>query len=311
MSLQYYALFLWERAGVRVAEGACGALCAERERKSFAAAIHFSAIERRSSSFTARLLVRTVPVSNSHPSLITRMKIVGIQGSPSASSRSGSLLALAQSRLQGVATSAHLITVRDLPAQALLHAQFEHPLIRQALDEVSEAQVVLIATPIYKAAYSGVLKSFLDLLPQDALRGKTVLPLATGGSIAHLLALDYALKPVLSALGARDILDPVFATDAQIPKHETLGYSPLPDVVQRVESALQILIDRAEEFERSEEAARERDELIARLQPRSISESSNASNASNASSAPSASSTSSTSSTGTPTWPAGDVRWSV
>jgi FMN reductase len=215
------------------------------------------------------------------------MKIVGIQGSPSASSRSGSLLALAQAQLQGVASSAHLIAVRDLPAPALLHAQFEHPLIRQALAEVSQAQVVLIATPIYKAAYSGVLKAFLDLLPQDALRGKTVLPLATGGSIAHLLALDYALKPVLSALGARDILDPVFATDAQIPKHETLGYAPLPDVIARVEAALQILIDRAEEFERSEEAARERDELLARLQPKP---------------APGASAEA---------WPTRDVRWSV
>lgn len=215
------------------------------------------------------------------------MKIVGIQGSPSANSRSGSLLALAQSRLQGVASNAHLITVRDLPAQALLHAQFEHPLIRQALAEVAQAQVVLIATPIFKAAYSGVLKAFLDLLPQDALRGKTVLPLATGGSIAHLLALDYALKPVLSALGARDILDPVFATDAQITRHDTLGYSPGPDVAERIEAALQILIDRAEEFERSEEAARERDELLARLQPKP----------------------------GVPadptTWPARDVRWSV
>jgi FMN reductase len=155
-----------------------------------------------------------------------------------------------------------------LPAQALLHAQFDHPLIRQALAEVAQAQVVLIATPIYKAAYSGLLKAFLDLLPQDGLRGKTVLPLATGGSIAHLLALDYALKPVLSALGARDILDPVFATDAQIPRHETLGYAPVADVVERVDLALQSVIARAEEFTRSEEAARERDELLARLQPK-------------------------------------------
>ena len=215
------------------------------------------------------------------------MKIVGIQGSPSAVSRSSALLALAQSRLAPLASRLQLLTVRELPAQALLHAQFEHAAIRQALADVEQAQVVLIATPIYKAAYSGLLKAFLDLLPQDALRGKTVLPLATGGSIAHLLALDYALKPVLSALGARDILDPVFATDAQIPKHETLGYAPLPEVVERVDFALQTLIERAEEFARSEEAARERDELIARLQPRpaSLADAEN--------------------------WAARDVRWSV
>lgn len=216
------------------------------------------------------------------------MKIVGIQGSPSASSRSGSLLALAlaltHSRLQPAASRSHLIAVRDLPAQALLHAQFDHALIRQALAEVAQAQVVLIATPIYKAAYSGALKAFLDLLPQDGLRGKTVLPLATGGSLAHLLALDYALKPVLSALGARDILDPVFATDAQVTKHDALGYAPGPEVVGRIESALQSLIDRAAEFARSEAAARERDALLARLQPRPADPMK---------------------------WPARDLRWSV
>ena len=215
------------------------------------------------------------------------MNIVAIQGSPSASSRSGSLLALAQSRLASVASGVHVITVRELPAQALLQAQFDHPVIRRALAEVALAQVVLVATPIYKAAYSGALKSFLDLLPQDGLHGKTVMPLATGGSLAHVLALDYALKPVLSALGARDILDPVFATDAQVIRNETGGYSPLPEVVERVEFALRVLVDRAEEFERSEEAARERDELLVRLNQRPAA------------------------STHQDAWPVRDLRWSV
>ncbi|WP_372430482.1 NAD(P)H-dependent oxidoreductase [Janibacter melonis] len=45
-----------------------------------------------------------------------------------------------------------------------------------------------------------MLKTFLDLLPQDALRGKVVLPVATGGSPAHVLSVDYALRPVLASL---------------------------------------------------------------------------------------------------------------
>jgi FMN reductase len=173
------------------------------------------------------------------------MKVVAIQGSPSAVSRSGSLLALALSRLQAVGGHGHVISLRELPAEALLQAQADDALIRQAVAEVAQAQVVLIATPIYKAAYSGLLKVFLDLLPQDALRGKTVLPLATGGSIGHLLAIEYALKPVLSALGARDILDPVFAADAQVPPHATRGHAPLPDVVARVDLALRSVVERA------------------------------------------------------------------
>ncbi|GAA2254092.1 hypothetical protein GCM10010430_42290 [Kitasatospora cystarginea] len=52
-------------------------------------------------------------------------------------------------------------------------------------------------------AYSGLLKTLLDVLPQYALAGKTVLPLATGGSTAHVLAVDYALRPVLASMGGR------------------------------------------------------------------------------------------------------------
>jgi FMN reductase len=55
---------------------------------------------------------------------------------------------------------------------------------------------------VYKAAYTGLLKSFLDLLPQYALAGKTVLPLVTGGTPAHVLTVDYALRPVLASMGA-------------------------------------------------------------------------------------------------------------
>jgi len=71
-----------------------------------------------------------------------------------------------------------------------------------------------------------------------------VLPLATGGSPAHMLALDYALKPVLGALGARDILDSVFATDAQLPPHAAGGFVPEAALVQRLDRALQPLLVR-------------------------------------------------------------------
>ncbi|MGA5194026.1 NAD(P)H-dependent oxidoreductase [Streptomyces exfoliatus] len=61
----------------------------------------------------------------------------------------------------------------------------------------------LVPRQIYKAAYSGLLKTFLDLLPQHAFAGKPVLPLATGGSPAHVLAPEYALRPILTAFGAQ------------------------------------------------------------------------------------------------------------
>lgn len=75
---------------------------------------------------------------------------------------------------------------------------------------------MIVGSPVYKASFSGVLKAYLDLLPQKALAGKPVLPLFIGGSIAHLLAIDYALKPVLSALGARYQFGGVYAVESQV-----------------------------------------------------------------------------------------------
>lgn len=169
------------------------------------------------------------------------MHITSISGSPSARSRSAWLTQLALTRLEGVASRSEHIAVRELPAEALMAADTRDATIAQAVDAVAGASLVIVGTPIYKAAYSGVLKLFLDLLPPDALRGKTVLPLATGGSPAHLLALDYALKPVLGALGARHVLDGVFATDAQLLRHESGGYVPEPDLLARLDRALEPL----------------------------------------------------------------------
>lgn len=165
------------------------------------------------------------------------MNIVGIAGSPTRPSRSTALLRQALTQLEAAGGHTRLIEVSELPSQAILRADFRDPSVVAALEQVQAADLVVVATPIYKAAYSGVLKAFLDLLPQDGLQGKPVLVLGTGGSIAHLLALDYALKPVLSALGARHILDVVYAEDSQFVRDEQ-GHQPVDAVLRRLERAL-------------------------------------------------------------------------
>ena len=165
------------------------------------------------------------------------MAIVALAGSPSANSRSTALLRHVLASFPDAMPRTEIV-LRDLPAAALVRADVDDPAIRSARAQVAAARLVVIATPIYKASYSGLLKTFLDLLPQDALRGKTVLALGTGGSAAHLLALDYALKPVLAALGARHILDAVYAVDAQFTPHAAHGHVAHDEVVQRVARAL-------------------------------------------------------------------------
>lgn len=131
--------------------------------------------------------------------------VLSVSGSPSVSSRTAKLVRHLDARLAARGHEVVPLDIRTIPAEALLGADFRHPAVVEAAELFDRADGIVIATPVYKAAYSGVLKALLDLLPQYALTGKTVLPLATGGTTAHVLAIDYALRPVLSSMGARHI----------------------------------------------------------------------------------------------------------
>jgi FMN reductase len=168
-----------------------------------------------------------------------------IAGSPSERSRTGALLEAAGQRLEEEGAYVDRIRVRNMSPQALLLADFGHASISRAIGQVAQANVVIVATPVYKAAYSGLLKVFLDVLPQDAFKGKTVLPLATGGSANHMLAVDYALRPVLQSLGARHVLQSIFATDAQITLSAQGAYHLAPDISKRLDHAVDQLMAEA------------------------------------------------------------------
>lgn len=139
-----------------------------------------------------------------------------ITGSPSRSSKTSRLGALVGQRLTRLKLDNSLLEIRSLPADDLLHARADAPDIAAALARVAAARGVVIATPIYKAAYAGLLKTFLDLLPQFGLRDKVVLPLATGGSLAHVLSIDYALRPVLSSLEPLHVVAGLFVLDTHL-----------------------------------------------------------------------------------------------
>jgi len=171
------------------------------------------------------------------------MTVLLIAGSPTRHSRSAALLQTVGTRLKFRGAQVQSLSVRDLPAQALLLADFNHPAMTQVQAQVARARVIVIATPVYKAAYSGVLKVLLDILPQSAFKGKTILPLATGGSPHHMLALDYALRPVLQSLGAHHILPGVYATDAQVTLTPEGGTLLDPDIEHRLRESVDLLVE--------------------------------------------------------------------
>lgn len=141
------------------------------------------------------------------------LDVVTIAGSPASPSRCVAALDTARARLERRGLSTAAINLRDLPPEALVRAHFDDPAVQRATALVAEARAIVVATPVYKAAYSGLLKAFLDLLPSSALAEKGVLPIATAGSLAHCLVLEYALKPVLAALGASTFLPAVCLLD--------------------------------------------------------------------------------------------------
>lgn len=142
--------------------------------------------------------------------------IVSITGSPTANSRTLALAAQIGRELRQRDFEVQSINVRDLPGDDLLHANVESAPLREAFSLVERADAVVLSTPLYKASYTGVLKSFLDLLPQFGLAGKVVLPLATGGTLSHVLALDYGFRPVLQSLGAQHVVGGLFVLDKLI-----------------------------------------------------------------------------------------------
>lgn len=165
--------------------------------------------------------------------------VVAIAGSPSHPSRTYSLLEYATQQLQSEGIETDILSVRDIPAEDLAFGHYDSPALEQPKALIEKADGLIISTPIYKAAYTGVLKAFLDLLPQKALVGKVILPIATGGTIAHLLSIDYALKPVLSELGARNFITTVYAVDKQIQRQPDGSLLLEEEVEQRLQQSLQ------------------------------------------------------------------------
>jgi NAD(P)H-dependent FMN reductase len=91
---------------------------------------------------------------------------------------------------------------------------------REAVAAVEAADVVALASPVYRGAAPGVLKNLLDLLPVEALRGKPVGIVAMGAAPGHALGVDHDLRPVLAWFGALLAPTGVYLTGADFEQGE-------------------------------------------------------------------------------------------
>jgi FMN reductase len=74
--------------------------------------------------------------------------------------------------------------LHNFAPEDLIYARFDSPALKTFSEQLQDADGLIVATPVYKAAYSGALKTLLDLLPSERWK-ESSLPLATGGSVAH------------------------------------------------------------------------------------------------------------------------------
>ena len=134
----------------------------------------------------------------------------------------------------GLGVDVEVVELRDL-AHAItdnLLTGFPSGALADAVASVAAADAVIAVTPVFSASYSGLFKSFFDVLEPEALEGKPVLMAATAGTARHSLVLEHALRPLFSYLHAVPVSTAVFAAS------EDFGSRGLADRVERAAGEL-------------------------------------------------------------------------
>lgn len=126
-------------------------------------------------------------------------------GKPSATRMLADRLAEAAGRRlreQGRPVDVRVLELRELAVDIAnnLVAGFPNPTLADAVRAVERADGLIVVSPVFSASYSGLFKSFFDVLAHQSLTGKPVLIAATGGTARHSLALDHALRPLFAYL---------------------------------------------------------------------------------------------------------------
>jgi len=146
------------------------------------------------------------------------MRTAVIVGNPKAKSRTLEAGVLVAQKLTGAEPDLTLDLIEMGPA--LL--EFGNAKVNEAIEAVRRCNVIVCASPTFKATYTGLLKLFLDQIPSDGLAGITAFPVMLGAGPAHLLAPALLLKPVLVELGAicpavgLYLIDKSFAEDPRL-----------------------------------------------------------------------------------------------
>lgn len=180
------------------------------------------------------------------------MKLLGVSGSPTGGK---TLLAIERAIEHAAETypsiGTEVINVRDHDVQfcdGRDPADYEGD-TRWLIDRIVEADALIFGTPMYRASYTGMLKNVFDLIPNDALEGKPIGLIATGGSDHHFLAIEHELKPLIGFFQAHALPGAVYAKNEHYADGALVDEGIIRDLEKPAEAVVEFS-ERAEEHER-------------------------------------------------------------
>lgn len=166
------------------------------------------------------------------------MKITGVSGSLGSPSRTMGLVAAIVRQLEArFRIRAHIADLAET-APLLWASGFgkDGPVeIRNLLNRIESSDVLVVGSPVYKGAYSGLFKHVFDLVDRNALRGKTVLLAATGGSDQHALVIEHHLRPLFAFFGAHTVPTGIYANESDFADYDMIAN---PAILIRIEQAV-------------------------------------------------------------------------
>ena len=144
-------------------------------------------------------------------------RIVGFSGSPRRPSKTRGLVETVAAAVTSYQPAR--VDIFDLSdagpglGAALQRQDLTLPAAR-IVDAIEQADALIIGTPVYKGAYTGLFKHAFDLVDPRALVGKPVLLTATGGGLRHALVVEHTLRPLFGFFEALTVPTAVYASDA-------------------------------------------------------------------------------------------------
>jgi FMN reductase len=195
-------------------------------------------------AYIERSVHRSSLPNTGHINMSYTLKVVAVSGSLQRPSRTLVLVDQLLAALgRSLSIDARVISLGEIGPQfagALYRNQLP-PAVEDSIAAIESADLLLVASPVYRASYTGLFKHLFDFVHHEALVDKPVLLAATGGSDRHALVIDHQLRPLFSFFQARTLPIGVYAVEKDFEGYEIASGALRERIALAVERAVPLL----------------------------------------------------------------------